>query len=127
MIQCIESADPDMLTDERLIESFIGHFEKSDAPMAHKFAVGVSEVSEEDVANELARDKDCLDSLFRGCTPLDLAIVADNVKGLDWLLRMGADPNTNSGMKCYWRPFVEDNHSGKIQHYARTNLLTNSA
>ncbi len=113
-IQGIASADPEGYGDvtfRRPVRLFVETIDE--APMAHKFAVGDSEVTEQDVANELAKDKDCLDCLFGGCTPIDLAILTDNVRGLDWLLRMGANPNNKTGMKCDWQKFDEDIHPGK--------------
>ncbi len=110
-LQYVTINDPDGELDGMLREMITQLVKKIDAPMAHKLAVGVSEVSEEDVVSEFAMGKDCLDMPFGGCTPLDLATLADNVKGLDWLLRMGADPNNKAGTR--WPNYDRDFHPGE--------------
>ncbi len=68
-----------------------------DAPVTHRFAVGMEGVAKEEVASMAEEKKEILDSPFQGCTPLDVAIACDNVSQLQELLEMGANPNNNTG------------------------------
>ncbi len=69
------------------------------APVTHRFAAGDRGVTSQDVTAMISKNKDLLDKTFQDCTPLDLAIASNNTKGLETLLQMGADPNSQNGLK----------------------------
>ncbi len=100
-----------------------GWLQELDAPVAHKFAAGVSGVESQDVRDAAQDDDELLDEVFVEFTPVDLAIVCDRVDRLNVLLQMGADPNNENGFRCR-TDSIGKTYAGNMTYYKLINCST---